>query len=117
MCPHTTMCPHTGVFIAVMSLLGFLGALWNSAAALGVNGGAQAMLALAVVVLGSICLADAKNSVLDLLALLVADQAAIIYIHNICMYVCMYLCIYIGENAGASVGANQAAICQRMPGL
>ena len=83
MCPHTTMCPHTGVFIAVMSLLGFLGALWNSAAALGVNGGAQAMLALAVVVLGSVCLADAKNSVLDLLALLVADQAAVMYIHNI----------------------------------
>ena len=77
-----------GALIPLKSLLGFLGAFWNSAAALAINGGAQGMLALAVVVLGSVCLADAKNSVLALLALLVADQAAIIYM---CTYI--YACL------------------------
>ena len=51
-----------GAFMALMSLVAFGGAYWESVAALGLNGCMQGLLGVVVLVLGAICLADARNS-------------------------------------------------------
>jgi len=51
-----------GVFIAVMSLVGFSGAYWDSIGVLAVNGSIQGLLGLIVLIFGALCLSDAKNS-------------------------------------------------------
>ena len=51
-----------GIFVAVLSLIGFSGAYWDSIGILAVNGCLQGVLGVIVLTVGALCLSDAKNS-------------------------------------------------------
>ena len=85
-----------GVFIAVMSLIGFSGAYWDSIGILAVNGCVQGLLGLVVLVVGALCLSDAKNSGTLLLPVwgLVKDRYFTWRVVR--MSVCLGLCLCVG---------------------